>query len=134
MRNTTDVTSGKPIAVLLQSISGVSAINPLVAFYDIHGGKREVLFFYLVPDTTRDCPVCKYCSKTDNNNNFKAFLISYEEKIQHKVLKVISQEHRSIDIKLKIPSNLRRFEGSDEIIVCITKTPSLILKTYPSEI
>jgi hypothetical protein len=48
------VTSGKPIAVLLQSISGVSAINPLVAFYDIHGGKREVLFFYFVPDTTRD--------------------------------------------------------------------------------
>jgi hypothetical protein len=48
------VTGGKPIAVLLQSISGVSAINPLVAFYDIHGGKREVLFFYFVPDTTRD--------------------------------------------------------------------------------
>jgi hypothetical protein len=47
MRNTVDVTGGKPIAVLLQSISGVSAINPLVAFYDIHGGKREVLFFYL---------------------------------------------------------------------------------------
>jgi hypothetical protein len=48
------VTGVKPIAVLLQSISGVSAINPLVAFYDIHGGKREVLFFYFVPDTTRD--------------------------------------------------------------------------------
>jgi hypothetical protein len=54
MRNTADVTGGKPIAVLLQSISGVSAINPLVACYDIHGGKREVLFFYFVPDTTRD--------------------------------------------------------------------------------
>jgi hypothetical protein len=54
MRNTADVTGGKPIAVLLQSISGVSAINPLVAFYDIHGGKGEVLFFYFVPDTTRD--------------------------------------------------------------------------------
>jgi hypothetical protein len=51
MRNTADVTG--PIAVLLQSISGVRAINPLVAFYDIHGGKREVLFFYFVPDTTR---------------------------------------------------------------------------------
>jgi hypothetical protein len=48
------VIGGKPIAVLLQSISGISAINPLVAFYDIHGGKREVLFFYFVPDTTRD--------------------------------------------------------------------------------
>jgi hypothetical protein len=55
MRNTADVIGGKPIAVLLQTISGVSAINPLVAFNDIHGGKREVLFFYFVPDTTRDC-------------------------------------------------------------------------------
>jgi hypothetical protein len=34
MRNTADVTGGKPIAILLQSISGVSAINPVVAFYD----------------------------------------------------------------------------------------------------
>jgi hypothetical protein len=35
-----DVTGGKPIAVLLQSISGVTAINSLVAFYVIHGGNR----------------------------------------------------------------------------------------------
>jgi hypothetical protein len=48
------VTGGKPIAVLLQPISGVSAINLLVAFYDKHGGKRKVLFFYFVLDTTRD--------------------------------------------------------------------------------
>jgi hypothetical protein len=40
MKITADVTGGKPIAFLLQFISGVSAINPLVAFYDIHGGKR----------------------------------------------------------------------------------------------
>jgi hypothetical protein len=52
MRNTVDVTGGKP--ALLQSISGVIAINPLVAFYDIHREKREALFFYFVPDTTRD--------------------------------------------------------------------------------
>jgi hypothetical protein len=52
MRNTADVTGGKPITALLQYISGVSAINPLVAFYDIHGEKREVLFFYFVPYTT----------------------------------------------------------------------------------
>jgi hypothetical protein len=51
------VTGGKPIVVLLQYISGVSAINPLVAFYDTHGGKRDVLFFYFVPDTTRDAHV-----------------------------------------------------------------------------
>jgi hypothetical protein len=54
MKKTADVTGGKPIAVLLQSISGVSAIDRLVTFYDIHGGKREVLFFYFVPDTTPD--------------------------------------------------------------------------------
>jgi hypothetical protein len=54
MKNTADVTDGKSIAALLQSISGVSAIYPLVAFCDIHGGKREVLFFYFIPDTTRD--------------------------------------------------------------------------------
>jgi hypothetical protein len=54
MRNTADVTGGKPIAVFLHSISGVSAINPLAAFNDIHGGKRGVLIFYFVPDTTRD--------------------------------------------------------------------------------
>jgi hypothetical protein len=53
MKNTSDVTGGKPIAVLLQSISGVSVLV-VVAFYDIYGGKREVLFFYFVPDTTRD--------------------------------------------------------------------------------
>jgi hypothetical protein len=40
MKNSADVTGSKPIAVLLQSISGVRAINPLVAFYEIHGGKR----------------------------------------------------------------------------------------------
>jgi hypothetical protein len=55
MRTTADVTGGKPIAVRLQSISGVSAIYYLVAFYDIHGRKGEVLFFCSVPDTTRDC-------------------------------------------------------------------------------
>jgi hypothetical protein len=54
MRITANVTGGKPIAALLQSISGVSAINPLVAFNDIHGRKREVVFFYFVPDTIRD--------------------------------------------------------------------------------
>jgi hypothetical protein len=70
MRNTADVTSGKLIAVLLQSISGLSAINPLVAFYDIHERKREVLFFYFVPDTTRD-------NKTNKN---KLLFIELTEK------------------------------------------------------
>jgi hypothetical protein len=35
MRNTADVAGDKPIAILLQSISGVSAINLLVAVYDM---------------------------------------------------------------------------------------------------
>jgi hypothetical protein len=51
---TADVTGGKLIAVWSQSISGVSAINPLVASYDIHGRKKEILFLYSVPDNTRE--------------------------------------------------------------------------------
>jgi hypothetical protein len=39
---------------VISANNGVSAINHLVAFYDIHARKREVLFFYSVPDTTRD--------------------------------------------------------------------------------
>jgi hypothetical protein len=44
------MTGGKPLAVLLQSSSGGNAVN--TAFYDDHGRKEEVLFFYSVPDTT----------------------------------------------------------------------------------
>jgi hypothetical protein len=47
------MTGGKPIALWLQPISGGDAINLLVAFYDIHGRKKEVLFFCSVSDTTR---------------------------------------------------------------------------------
>jgi hypothetical protein len=65
MRNTADVTGGKPIAVLLQSISGVTAINPIIAFYDIHGGKREVLFFYFVSDTIHETSLGLYYNEND---------------------------------------------------------------------
>jgi hypothetical protein len=51
MSNSADVTGGKPIAVWSQSISSASAVNPLTAFYNINGRKREVLLFYFVPDT-----------------------------------------------------------------------------------
>jgi hypothetical protein len=58
-----------PIAVWLQSISGGNAVNPLVAFYDIHGRKREVLFFCSVLDITRDgtynnqlCGIVNFCT------------------------------------------------------------------------
>jgi hypothetical protein len=61
MSNTADVTGdGDGLAVWLQSTRGVSAVNPLVAFYDIHGRKREMLFFYFVPDTTRDTEYALY--------------------------------------------------------------------------
>jgi hypothetical protein len=63
VKNTADVTGGKPSAVLLQCISGVTAINPLVAFHDIHGRKREdsSSLFYFVPDTTPDLRVLLSC-------------------------------------------------------------------------
>jgi hypothetical protein len=43
MKNTSDMTDGKPIAVWSQSISGVNTVNPLVAFYDIHVGKEVII-------------------------------------------------------------------------------------------
>jgi hypothetical protein len=47
MRNTADETGG------LQSVSGVSAVGPSVAFR--HSWKKgEELFYFSVPDTTRD--------------------------------------------------------------------------------
>jgi hypothetical protein len=54
MRNTADATGGKPTVVCSQTIIDVSAVNLLVAFYNIHGKKRKVLFFCSVSDTTRD--------------------------------------------------------------------------------
>jgi hypothetical protein len=56
MRNTADMTGGKPNTVWSESFLGVlvCAINPLVAFYDIHGRNGEMLIFCTVPDTTRD--------------------------------------------------------------------------------
>jgi hypothetical protein len=60
MKNTAEVIGGKPIAVFLQSISGVIAINPLVAYYDIHERKRKVLFFFFYPDTTRETTDVKH--------------------------------------------------------------------------
>jgi hypothetical protein len=39
---------------VLRNYLAMSNTTDLVPFYDIHGRKREVLFFYFVPDTTRD--------------------------------------------------------------------------------
>jgi hypothetical protein len=76
MKSTADVTGGKPIAVLSQSNSGVSVINPLDAFYDIHERKREVLSFYFVPDTTRDNK-SQYLIK-----HYLSFVTDYERFVQ----------------------------------------------------
>jgi hypothetical protein len=46
MRNNANVKGGKPITVSSLTISGVSAVNPLVAFYDIHGRRRELFFLF----------------------------------------------------------------------------------------
>jgi hypothetical protein len=57
--NTTDVTCSKPIA-------GVSAANPLVAFYDIHGRKierRNVLYNYIIIENTHT-QYKQTCSRT----------------------------------------------------------------------
>jgi hypothetical protein len=59
MRSTADVTGGKPIAVYLRW----SPDNPLVAFYDIHGRKGEVLFISFIPDTTWENKDFKYTLK-----------------------------------------------------------------------
>jgi hypothetical protein len=49
------MTGGKAIPIRSQFISDMSAVNPLVAFYDIHGRKWEVLAILCsVPNTTRD--------------------------------------------------------------------------------
>jgi hypothetical protein len=60
MRNTADVTGGKPIAVWLQYISGGDAVNPFVAFYDIHGRKKDVQFFCFVSDKNNNYYNCAH--------------------------------------------------------------------------
>jgi hypothetical protein len=46
MRNTADVTGGKPIAVWLQFILGGDAVNPLIAFCDIHERERVAILLF----------------------------------------------------------------------------------------
>jgi hypothetical protein len=48
------MTGGKPISVLSQSISGVCAFNLLAGILRHSWKKKELLFYYFVPDTTRD--------------------------------------------------------------------------------
>jgi hypothetical protein len=43
-----------PTRFYVNKYLGVSAANPSVAFYNIHGRKGEVIFFCSVPDTILD--------------------------------------------------------------------------------
>jgi hypothetical protein len=52
---TPDVIGSKPIAVLLQPISGLSAINPLVAFYDPWRKERGAILLFCPGHTRRGC-------------------------------------------------------------------------------
>jgi hypothetical protein len=52
MKNTADVTGGKPIPVLLQSISDVSAINLSVALYFLE--TFFFMYYFLVSCGVRD--------------------------------------------------------------------------------
>jgi hypothetical protein len=61
MSNTGDVTGGEPIAVCSQSISGVSADNPLVAFYDIHERKRGTILLFGPGHETNSMNVTSNC-------------------------------------------------------------------------
>jgi hypothetical protein len=76
MRNTANLTGGNPIAVLLQSISGVSAFKPLIAFTDIHGEKRGANILLFVPDTTRDINIYN-----DRDSNITRIIYNYPESI-----------------------------------------------------
>jgi hypothetical protein len=50
MWNISDMAGGKPMAISTQTITGVSAVNPVVAFYDIHWKNRDLMFFFLCPE------------------------------------------------------------------------------------
>jgi hypothetical protein len=56
MSNTADVTGGNPTTVWSQSTIDVNAINPIVTFCDIHGGKSGAILLFVL-DTTRDYKV-----------------------------------------------------------------------------
>jgi hypothetical protein len=61
MRNTTDVTSDKPIVVLSQAISGLSVVSSLVAFYDIHG--NTIINLLIINNIIRFYWVTRLCSQ-----------------------------------------------------------------------
>jgi hypothetical protein len=75
MRHTVDLTGGWPITVLLQPISDISAINPLVAFYDIHEEKR--CYSFILSRTPHET---KIDGKNNNNNKNKFNIVNDAKK------------------------------------------------------
>jgi hypothetical protein len=137
LRNNADLTGGKPIAVLLQSISGVSAINPLVTFYDIHRAKSEELLFFLSP-TPHETKIFfdiknfkyvplisyKFFSKIDweykgttlsTNNLFQRYRRSYKRKQRRNALV-------NINGVLTVPDINKESNGA--VYTCIVTSPS----------
>jgi hypothetical protein len=56
MSNTANGTGGKPIAVLLQSISGLSTINPLVV---VSMEEREMCYCFILSRTPHETNINK---------------------------------------------------------------------------
>jgi hypothetical protein len=108
MSNTVDVTGGKPIAVLLQSISGVSAINPFVAFCAME--ERERCYSFILSRTPHETVYLEMAfsqvamaiglpSVTDRLSgmqffhNFRLAINKKENSIKHRGCPVASQFH-----------------------------------------
>jgi hypothetical protein len=115
---TADVTGGKPNAVWLQSISRVNAINPLIAFYDIHGRMREVPFFCSVPDTARDFVFYYVCM-------FLCFSCSVRVQRERDIQAGGLHRHLREDIPAHQRREREHYEGND---LCLTYIP---LTLYP---
>jgi hypothetical protein len=74
------MTGCKPIAVLLQSISGVSAINPLVAFYD---EERERCYSFILSRTPHET----IWLQSTFNSHFNTSIPNYVSKLSvHRIL------------------------------------------------
>jgi hypothetical protein len=90
MRNTTDVTGGKPVAVLLQSISGVRAINHLVAFTTSMEERERCYSFILsrtphvTPDLNLKYNKNKHYNNKENIHYHRTFGIVFEWLYAHR--------------------------------------------------
>jgi hypothetical protein len=77
-----NISGGKPIAIWAQSILGVNAVGPLLAFYGIPRRKWEVLFYSSVSNNTRD----------NFNNDFYISILSWRwMRVKRKTLRTFIQ-------------------------------------------